>query len=87
VCEVVKLPCLFGTVVVLFWKLLSILCLLLCAIVCEFTLRNLVFRLCLCYLRLFGAVSSLLCGIEAQRADCVTNCRSRVCQRISIGWS
>ena len=61
VCEMVKLPWLFGTVVVLFWKLVNILCLLLCAIVCEFILRDLVFRLCVCYLRSFGAVSSLLC--------------------------
>ena len=42
VCEMVKLPWLFGTVVVLFWKLVSVLCLLLCATVCEFTLRNFV---------------------------------------------
>ena len=61
VCEMVKLPWLFGTVVVLFWKLVNILCLLLCAIVCEFILRDLVFRLCVCYLRSFGAVSLLLC--------------------------
>ena len=61
VCEIVKLPWLFGTVVVLFWKLVNILCLLLCAIVCEFILRDLVFRLCVCYLRSFGAVSLLLC--------------------------
>ena len=26
VCEIVKLPCLFGTIVVLFWKLVSVLC-------------------------------------------------------------
>jgi len=66
VCEMVKLPWLFGTVVVLFWKLVSILCSLLCAIVCEFILRDLVFRLCVCCLRLFGPVSSLLCGIEVR---------------------
>ena len=41
VCEMVKLPCLFGTVVVLFSKLVSVSCLLLCATVCELrTHRN-----------------------------------------------
>jgi len=51
------------------------------------TQQSTVSSVCLCYLHLFGAVPPLLCGIEVQRADCATNCRSRVCQRISIGWS
>jgi len=40
VCEMVKLPWLFGTVVVLFWKLVSASCLLLCATVCELRTRR-----------------------------------------------
>jgi len=40
VCEMVKLPWLFGTVVVLFWKLVSVSCLLLCATVCESRTRR-----------------------------------------------
>ena len=40
VCEMVKLPWLFGTVVVLFWKLVSASCLLLCATVCELRTRK-----------------------------------------------
>ena len=40
VCEMVKLPWLFGTVVVLFWKLVSVSCLLLCATICELRTRR-----------------------------------------------
>ena len=35
-----KLPWLFGTVVVLFWKLVNVSCLLLCATVCELRTRR-----------------------------------------------
>jgi len=40
VCVTVKLPWLFGTAVVLFWKLLGVSCLLLCATVCELRTRR-----------------------------------------------
>jgi len=39
------------------------------------------------YLTYFGAVSPLLRGIDVRRVDCAIYYRSRICQRISIGWS
>jgi len=91
-CRIVKFLCLFGTVAVRgkgrLESCVSVLCYCCVrsyvnshsAILCLVSVR-------VCYLRLFGAVSPLLRGVEVQRADCATNCCSRICQRSSIGWS
>ena len=86
------LLCLFGTVAVrdkgYLGSCASILCVLLCAIVCEFSSVG-DCGVCLVwvcgYLSYFGAVSPLLRGIDVRRVDCAIYYRSRICQRISIG--
>ena len=78
VCEMVKLPWLFGTVVVLFWKLVNILYLLLCAIVCEFILRDLVFRLCVLFAFIWSCIFTVVLFVEVRGIVSIA-VSSRVC--------